>query len=136
MATITGDNLNDLQHYGQYGNFDVADGGKTLAAAQIADTVDLIRIEGPVRFEDAHYINAALGAGSIVSLGWRYADGTAGGGAAALIVATATNAAGRVNSAVAPQATTKAVIVYATVTGAAATGRLDAVVKYRALGGK
>src|SRR5258706_11015313 len=110
MAVILGDNINDIQHYGQYGNYEVADGGKTLVAAQINDTVDLLKLDGPVRIEDAHFINAALGAGSFVSIGWRYQDGSAGGSAVAIIAATSTAAASRVNMGLAPFSTTKGLV--------------------------
>lgn len=136
MATINGDNINDLQVYGAWGNTAVADGGKTLAAAAIADTVDLMKIDGPCRIEDAHMINAALGAGVTISLGWRYQDGSAGGGAAAIFAATAAAAAGRVSMGLAPFSTTKGIVIYATVGGGAATGRIDVAVLYKALGGK
>lgn len=136
MAVITGDNVNDLQHYGQYGNEEIADGGKTLAAAAIADTVDLLRIDGPIRFEDLHLINAALGAATTISIGWRYQDGSAGGSNVAMLAAVATNAAARSNSLVPPFNTNKAIVVYATVAGGVATGRIDIVLRYKALGGK
>lgn len=138
MAQILGDNINDIQMYGEYGNCSIADGGKTLAAAAIADTVDLIKLDGPVRILDAHMINAALGAATTVSLGWRYSDGTAGGSATAILAATGTVAAARTNTAAAPiqPSLQKGITIYATVGGGVATGRLDAVVKYRALGGK
>lgn len=138
MATILGDAINDLQMYGEYGNCSIADGGKTLAAANIADTVDLLQIEGPIRFEDIHMVNAALGASTTVSLGWRYKDGTAGGSATALLAATSTAAAARTNGTSAPFSTLsgKTVVIYGTVAGAAATGRVDVVLRYKALGGK
>lgn len=136
MATIKSDNINDLQFYGEYGHADSAVGGVTLAAAQIADIIDLLKLDGPVEISDAFMINAALGAGSTISLGWRYQDGSAGGGAATIFAATATNAAGRVNMGLASFKTTKAIVIYATVGGGAATGRVDFVIRYRALGGK
>lgn len=136
MAVILGDNINDLQHYGQYGNCEVANGGKTLAAANIADTVDLFKIDGPIEIVDLHMINAALGAATTISLGWRYQDGSAGGSAVVLLAATATNAIARTNTLAAPTKTTRGIVVYATVGGGVATGRFDVVLKYKALGGK
>lgn len=136
MAVILGDNINDLQQYGHYGNLSVASGGKTLAAAAIADTVDLLKIDGPVEIEDVHMINAALGAATTIALGWRYQDGTAGGGAAVIFAAAATNAAGRVNMDKAPHKTNKSIVIYATVGGGVATGRIDIAARYKPLGGK
>jgi hypothetical protein len=136
MAKILSDNFYGIRHFGEYGDLSVADDGKTLAAASIADTVDFFTIPGGLRFEDGHMVNAALGASTTFSIGWRYVDGSAGGSATALLAATSTAAAARVNFTSAPFSVDKDIIVYGTLAGAAATGRLDAVVKYKVLGTK
>jgi hypothetical protein len=78
----------------------------------------------------AKMINAALGASTTVSLGFEYVDGSAGGGAAALIAATATNTAAKTDSPKAPIMLDRDAYITATVGGAAASGALDAVVTF------
>ena len=138
MAQVFADDINQIAFAGQHGNYNVIEDGKTLAAFLVADTVDLMTIPARCKIDDFHLINAALGAAVTLSLGWRYKDGTAGGSATALMAATAMTAAARTNMAVAPvlPSLQKEIVVYGTGAGATAAGRIDLVVRYRALGGK
>lgn len=136
MAKIDADNINQIPMAGEYGNLNSVEDGKTLAAAQIADTVDLFTVPAYSKFVDGHMVNAALGASTTVSVGWRNKDGTAGGSATALLAATSTVGAARTNFTAAPFEFTKDIVVYATIGGGAATGRLDAQVDYKFIGGR
>ena len=78
----------------------------------------------------AKMINAALGAGSTVSLGYELVDGTAGGGAAALLAATSTVTAGKTESGMAPLLVLPDFYITATVGGAPVSGQLDAVILF------
>lgn len=138
MAVQLCDNITQIPFAGQHGNLNQINDGKTLAAAVIADTIDFATIPVGSRIVDAHMINAALGAGTTLSLGWRYKDGTAGGSATAIFAATSMAAVARTNMATAPITPTlaKDIVVFATLAGGAATGRVDVVVKYQFLGTK
>ena len=138
MAVQLCDNITQIPFAGQHGNLNNANDGKTLAAAAIADTIDFVTIPAASKIVDAHMVNAALGASTTVSLGWRYKDGTAGGSATAILAATSTVAAARTNMTAAPITPTlpKDIVVYGTIACGAATGRIDLVVKYQHLGAK
>jgi hypothetical protein len=117
---------------GEYGNLS-AKAVNITAAAAIADTIDFMVLPGKCRLLDWAMQNAALGAGSTISVGWRYADGTAGGSATALLPATSTAAAARTtpltNTGI-PIDVDKDIIVYGTVAGGAVAGRVDLRVEY------
>ncbi len=108
----------------------VAHGSATLAAAQVGDKVRLNKLYAGTKVYAAKLINAALGAGSTLKLGFEYANGEAGGNDAAFLAATATNAAARTESAAAPVTLAYDAYVIATVGGAAATGQVDSVLTF------
>lgn len=109
----------------------VAHGSYTLAAAQPGDKVRLRTLYAGTFVTEAKVINAALGAGTTVSLGFEYTDGSDGVlDDASLIPAAATNAAGCTRMNVAPILLTKDAYLVAVIGGAAATGQLDAVVGF------
>jgi hypothetical protein len=136
MAKVTSDNFTGIRIFGEYGDLSAAEDGKTFAAQPAADTCDLYTISGSSKIIDGHLVNAALGAGVTISVGWRFADGSAGGSATALLPATVCTAAARTNIPVAPFQVDKDIVVYATIGVGAATGRIDFVTKYRAMGTK
>lgn len=133
MATINAPSIADTQNSGNLGLVP-AHGTITLAAAQIADKVRLMRLPKGTKVHDLRMVNAALGAASTVSLGYEYVNGEAGGGAAALLAATATVAAGCTRMAVAPVRMLFDAYVTATVGGGAVTGALDVVLINEFLG--
>ena len=136
MSTLNAPSLQDTVYSGDCPLAN-AHGYITLAAAQIADKVRLIKLFAGTKIYAAKMVNAALGASSTVSLGWEYADGTSGGGAAALIAATSTaSAAVTREGAIAPITLLYDAYITATVGGAAATGQLDAVIQYEFKGTK
>jgi len=108
----------------------VAHGSANLAAAQVGDKVRLNKLFAGTKVYAAKLINAALGANTTVKLGFEYANGEAGGNDAAFLAATATNAAGRTDAAVAPVTLAYDAYVIATVGGAAATGQIDSVLTF------
>ena len=79
MATINAATLYDVQYNGDDGAVH-AHGQMTLAAAQVGDKVRLVKLFAGTKLFGVKMINAALGAGSTVSLGYELVDGTAGGG--------------------------------------------------------
>src|SRR4051812_24917715 len=113
---------------GEYGNYSVKAAHYVAAAAQVGDTIDFFTLPGKCRIHEWTMLSAALGGTATLSLGWRYADGSAGGSATALLPASAVAAASRT------EALTnlgqvidvdKDVIIYGTLGGSAATGRVD-----------
>jgi hypothetical protein len=112
--------------------FSVAHGSYVLAAAQPGDKVRLRTLYAGSFITEAKLINnAALGAGSTVSLGFEYLDGSdTTADDAALIPATSTAAAGVTRMPGVPIKLTKDAYLVAVIGGAAATGQIDAVVGY------
>jgi hypothetical protein len=129
MATINAPTLQNVQYSGECPAAH-AHGQVTLAAAQIADKVRLVKLFAGTKVYSCKMINAALGAGTTVSVGFEYVNGEAGGGAATLIAATATNAVAKTDSGAAPVVLDYDAYITATVGGAAATGLLDVVLGF------
>lgn len=129
MATINAPSLQDTQYSGDC-PLAAAHGYITLAAAAIGDKVRLTKLYAGTKIYNAHFVNAALGASTTVSLGFEYVNGEAGGGAAALIAATSTVSAARVNSSVAPFVLAYDAYITATIGGGAATGQFDSAIQY------
>jgi hypothetical protein len=90
----------------------------------------LVKLFAGTKLFGAKIINAALGAGSTVSLGYELVDGTAGGAAAALIAATSTAAAARTESNSALLLVLAVFYITATIGGGPASGQLDAVILF------
>jgi hypothetical protein len=130
MAQIIAYTMLINAYTGEEGNLSAQHGSQLLAAAQIADTVDLVTIPAGSKLLDAALVNAALGASVTVALGYRFKDGTTGGSATALLAATAATSAAKTNSVFAPIVFAKDVVLYATIAGGAATGQIDVVTNY------
>lgn len=133
MATINAPTLQDTQYSGAC-PLAPAHGAITLAAAQVGDKVRLAKLFAGSKIHDIRMVNAALGVGSTVSLGFEYVNGEAGGGAAALLAATATAAAASTNGAAAPVTLKYDAYLTATIGGGAATGQLDVVALFEPRG--
>lgn len=134
MATINAPSLPNVQYSGQYPAAH-AHGYITLAAAQVADKIRLVKLFAGTKIYSARQIiGATLGASTTVSLGYEYVDGQAGGGAAALIAATATTAKGSTSGVEAPITLLYDAYITATIGGAAASGALDVVLTYEHIG--
>lgn len=133
MAQIIASTMKNNVYTGEEGNRSADHGTHTLAAAAIADTVDLMPIPAGAKLIGLHMVNAALGAGATISLGFRNKDGSANAAASAtaLLAATAAATAGtRTASVFTPIEFATDAVLYATVGGAAATGRIDVVTDY------
>ncbi|WP_020209038.1 hypothetical protein [Gilvimarinus chinensis] len=113
-----------------YGNLAVHDSGADLASAAIGTVVDLIELPPGARLMDARLIHAGLGASTTLTLGYRFPNGGGTDAAAGLLASASSASAGRRETTVAPIQFSAPVIITATVGGAAATGRIDAVVEY------
>lgn len=134
MATINAPSLSNVQYSGEYPAAH-AHGFLTLAAAQIADKVRLVKLYAGTKIYSTRLITGAtLGASTTISVGFEYVDGQTGGGAAALIPATATTAAAATASIIAPVVLAFDAYITATVGGAAASGALDVVLTYEHVG--
>ena len=130
MADILGDNYTEIPHTGTYGNVAEHNAVADLAAASIADEVQLVKLPAGTKITDIHLVNEALGAGVTIALGWEYTSGAAGGGAAVLLAATVCTApttVGRGNFA--PVVLEEEAVIIATVGVGAATGQIDVAIQ-------
>jgi hypothetical protein len=138
MARLLSNEFSAPVFAGEYGNKSSAYGQKTLAASQVADTIDWFVIPGKSKVLDVEFAWAAMGAAATFTLGWRYADGTAGGSATALLPDSGTTAAAGIQRPLSnvnvPFTTDKDIIVYSTQAAAAATGQANVRVDYAFLG--
>ena len=101
MATINAPSLQDTQYSGA-APLAVAHGYTLLAAAAIADKVRLVKLYAGTKVHAIKLVNAALGAGTTVALGYEYVNGESGGAANALLAAASTVAAAATHGAGAP----------------------------------
>lgn len=124
MPTINANTLLDTQYSGDC-PFAVAHGNITLAAAQVADKIRLVKLYAGTKIHDVKMVNAALGASTTVSVGFEYVNGEAGGSATALLAATSTVSAAATRSPVAPVTLEYDAFITATIGGGAATGALS-----------
>tara|TARA_R110002167_G_scaffold167167_2_gene364301 strand:+ start:246 stop:653 length:408 start_codon:yes stop_codon:yes gene_type:complete len=131
MAQIEAPTMRNQVANGTFGDANSAHAYADLSAAQIGDVVDLVRLPHGTRVDDVKLVHAAMGATTTLQLGYRYED-VANGAAVAnyFLAAAASSSAGTRRSDKAPLEFTAPVILTATVAGAAATGRIDAVVGY------
>ncbi|WP_339898276.1 hypothetical protein [uncultured Gilvimarinus sp.] len=127
---MKGDRFNNQAMSLPYGNLAVHDSGATLDAAAIGEVVDLMVLPPGARLMDARLINAGLGSSTTLTLGYRFPGGEGTDDAAGLLASASSASAGRRDTAAAPIQFSAPVIITATVGGAAATGRIDAVVEY------
>lgn len=124
MPTINAPTLLDTQYSGDC-PFAVAHGSLTLAAAQVADKIRLVKLYAGTKVHDVKMVNAALGASSTVAIGFEYVNGEAGGSATAFLAATNTASAAATRSPAAPVTLEYDAFIIATIGGAAATGLLN-----------
>lgn len=129
MSVINAPTLQDAVYSGDC-PLAVAHGSATLAAAQIGDKVRLNKVYAGTKVYGAKLVNAALGTGVTVDLGFEYANGEAGGVANAFLAAANGAAAGAKESATAPVTLAYDAYIVATIAGAAATGKIDSVVTF------
>lgn len=129
MATLNAPTLAETQYSGDCPAA-FAHGQITLAAAQVADKVRLVKLFAGTKIYGAKMINAALGGSTTVSIGFEYVNAESGGSATALIPATSTASAAKTDALVAPITLAYDAYITATVAGAAATGLLDVVVSF------
>lgn len=118
----------NTQTAGDFGDANNAHLYVDLAATPQGTVVDLGVFGAGTRVDDVKVINGALGAGTGIKVGYRNFDGsdTADDDAFVTVADTATAKTNRSNAA--PIQFDQKVVVTLTVTGAAATGRVDVVV--------
>lgn len=134
MATIKAFTLTAPQYSGDTGNSSAASGEYTGAGA-ITDEIQLMTIPAGTEIFDLTMVNAALGASSTLSVGFRYEDGTTPPGEptpgdTAFVPATSTAAAARTNYTGFPVLFKRNAIVYVKVAGAAINGRVSVRAEY------
>lgn len=129
MATINAPSLQDVQYSGDC-PVAISHGYITLANQPANDVIRLNRLYAGTKIFDSHIVNAALGAGVTLTLGFQYVDGQAGGADDALIPATASANAGRINATKAPIVLQYDAFIVAKIAGGPATGKIDTVVQY------
>lgn len=128
MAEIKSDNYTDVPVSSTFGNVASHLVTATLAAAAIADEVQLCELPAGTQLTDLHAVIAAMGGtGGTISFGWKYKSGAAGGGAAALEAAASVDTASDVRGTFVPVTLTEKAVLTATVAGDAATGALNVV---------
>lgn len=143
MAVIKGTGLYQIPYYGEYGNLSQMESAVPSGSVANADTVDFMTIPGGVKVVDVTTIFSAPTGGSAhtMSLGWRYADGSAGGSATAFFTTTSvagTNTRTRLGN-VANVQVEKDIIIYGTfavTTGPSTVVPYEVYVDYKALGTK
>lgn len=128
MSTINAHTLMDTTYSGD-APLAVAHGSTTLAAAQIGDKVRLSRVFAGTKVYAAKLVNAALGSGVKLDLGFEYANGEPGNAKAFLADADCAQA-GAAESKAAPVMLAHDAYIVATVTGAVANGKIDSVVTF------
>ena len=107
----------------------------TLAAAAIGSRIEFKELPAGTELQEVTLIHDALGASTTLSLGELFKssdDGTTS--ATSLKAAASAASAGRQDSAFHPQVYNVPVTITATVAGAAATGKVTAIIKYRYIG--
>lgn len=107
----------------------------TFAAAEIGTRVEWAKLPPGTELQEVVLINDALGASSTLGVGELFdstADGTTA--AASLTAAASTASAGRIESAFHPRTYQVPVTITSTVAGAAVTGKVTAIIKYRYIG--
>ena len=129
MATIAGSTQNEIAYSGDCPLAPVH-GYHTLASAQVNDKVRLAKVFAGTKVYDMKLINAALGASVTIDLGFEYVNGEAGGNATQWLTAQPCTNAGMNQSASVPVTLNYDAYIIATVKGAAASGRIDAVGKF------
>lgn len=129
--------LKTVLRAGEYGDACSATSKIVLAAAAIAARLDFIKLPAGTELQEVILINDALGADTTLSIGELFASATDGTtSATSLGAAAATSTAGRRESAFHPRVYDAPVTITATIAGAAATGTVTAIVKYRFIGNK
>ena len=129
MPTINAPTLMDTTYSGD-APLAVAHGSMALAAAQIGDKVRLSRVFAGTKVYAAKLVNAALGSGVKLDLGFEYAEGEAGSNLKAFFDEADCAQADAAESKAAPVMLAHDAYIVATVAGAAASGKIDTVVTF------
>ena len=126
------DNYTDIPSTGSWGNRSGFISNTTFAATPIGTEVELTKLPPGTELTDLHVVFDALDTGglSTISFGWKYEDGSTGGGAAVLATAVGTGAVGDYRAAFKPIFFSKEVILTATTGNTVVTGALDVDIDY------
>jgi hypothetical protein len=134
MTAFVSPTVAETQFSGQYGNQSIAHGTYGPNAAQVNDTVYMLKLFAGTKITGLRLCNGANGAGTSVDVGIQNVDGT-GLNATYFFTGQATVAAGSATSAARPIYLTKDTYIVVSFRGAAtavagAGNYLDAVVDY------
>lgn len=128
MAAINSGDKFKAPFAGEDGNCSLWDGYyKMPAAGSIGDTIDLFEVPAGAKISEISEVHSAHGGTAAMTIGWKYKDGSAGGGANALKASASTVSAGNSIAALNPMAlfgssagvVDKPIIVYITNSGSA-----------------
>ncbi len=135
MATIKASKLNRAPMNSAQGDACFFTSSVVLAAAAIADVVEFAQLPAGCEVIDVQLVNDALGASVTLNAGYRYVDSTVGAAAPAAFQAAASkSSAGKTPGAFHPVIFNDAIVITSTVAGAAATGKVTAIITYRFIG--
>jgi hypothetical protein len=129
MATINAPTLQDIQYSGDCPAA-FAHGKVTLAAAQVADKVRLVKLYAGTKVYSLDYVYGDLGTSTTLDLGFEYVNGEAGGSATAFATALDTDPGAAGTALFVPVTLAYDAYIIATVGGAASTGALDVVAHF------
>lgn len=135
MATITASKANRAPMNSAQGDLCAFTSSVTLAAAAIGDVVEFAKLPAGCEVIDVQLVNDALGASVTLNAGYKYVDSTVGAAApAAFQAAAAKSTAGKSSGAFHPTVFNDPIVITSTVAGAAATGKVTAIITYRFIG--
>jgi hypothetical protein len=135
MATITASKFNRAPANGDYGDANVFTSSATLAAAAIGDVIDFAKMPAGCEIIDVQLVNDALGASVTLNSGYRFINPDNGAAApAAFQAAAGKSSAGKTSGVFHPVTFNDPISITSTVAGAAATGKVTAIITYRFIG--
>lgn len=135
MAAISASKLKRAPMNSAQGDACIFTSSVTLVAAAIADVIEFAQLPAGCEVIDVELVNDALGASVTLNSGYRYVDPAIGSAApAAFQAAAAKTTASKTSGTFHPVIFNDPIIVTSTVAGAAATGKVTAIITYRFIG--
>lgn len=135
MAAIKSSKLNRAPMNSAQGDLCAFTSSVVLAAAAIADVIEFAQMPAGCEIIDVQLVNDALGASVTLNAGYKYVDSTVGAAAPAAFQAAASKAsAAKTSSTAHPAIFNDPIIITSTIAGAAATGKVTAIITYRFIG--
>jgi hypothetical protein len=137
MAYVDSSKLRRAPANGEFGDLCTFPSSVVLAANPIADVIRFAQMPAGCEIIDVALVNDALGASVTLNAGYEYVRASDGAAVpAAFQAAAAKSAAGKSVGAFHPIEFDSPINITATIAGAAATGKVTALITYRFLGNK